>query len=289
MARVLAISSQVARGHVGLSAIVPALQALGHDVTALPTIVLSHHPGHPHAAGERIGAAALARMLDGLDANGWLGDVDAVITGYLPSAEHVAFAAGAIDRVRDRRRDVAVLVDAVLGDVPKGIYIAPEAAAAIRDVLVARADILKGNAFEIGWLAGVEVVDDGAVVAASARLSRPHLLATSVPGSAGRLQNVLVSTSPQAPPVIVPGDVGQRVPKGTGDLLCGLWIGCLLETGAHELIEGAAREHASRDPSARALGVALARAVRLLERIIVASAGHDELRSIVRLASGGAR
>ena len=99
MARIMVISSQVARGHVGLSAIVPACQALGHEVIALPTILLSNHPGHPHASGERIAPAALERMLDALDANSWLSDIDAVLTGYLPSAEHVQFAVEAVTRV----------------------------------------------------------------------------------------------------------------------------------------------------------------------------------------------
>ncbi len=99
MGRVLAISSQVARGHVGLSAIVPALQALGHEVIALPTILLSNHPGHPRFAGERIAPDLLMRMLDALEFNRWLGEIDAVLTGYLPSAAHVAVA---VDEMRQR-------------------------------------------------------------------------------------------------------------------------------------------------------------------------------------------
>jgi len=49
--RILCISSQVAYGPVGNTAAVPALQAMGHEVLALPTILLSNHPGHgtPHA------------------------------------------------------------------------------------------------------------------------------------------------------------------------------------------------------------------------------------------------
>ena len=50
MARILILSSWVAHGHVGLSAAAPALQALGHEVTQLPTTVLSNHPGWPHVA-----------------------------------------------------------------------------------------------------------------------------------------------------------------------------------------------------------------------------------------------
>ena len=45
MAKVLAISSHVVRGHVGLDATVPALQYLGHEVWALPTVLLSSRPG----------------------------------------------------------------------------------------------------------------------------------------------------------------------------------------------------------------------------------------------------
>ena len=41
-------------------------------------------------------------MLEVLDANGWLAAVDAVMTGYLPTPEHVDFARRAVDIVRTR-------------------------------------------------------------------------------------------------------------------------------------------------------------------------------------------
>ena len=87
MGRVLAISSQVARGHVGLSAIVPALQALGHEVIALPTILLSNHPGHPRFAGERVAPDLLRRMFDALESNRWLGEIDAVLAQMVLCAQ----------------------------------------------------------------------------------------------------------------------------------------------------------------------------------------------------------
>ena len=62
--RILALSSQVAFGHVGLSAAVPVLQRLGHSVTALPTVMLSNHPGWPHVAGRRVPVADLDSMID---------------------------------------------------------------------------------------------------------------------------------------------------------------------------------------------------------------------------------
>ena len=132
MARILAISSQVARGTVGLSIIVPALHALGHEVIALPTVILSNHPGHAHSAGQPVAPHTLHKMLDALKANGWLTGINAVLTGYLPSIEHVAFAATAIKSAHaaNPRKRVMVLCDPVLGDDPKGLYIDARAAAA---------------------------------------------------------------------------------------------------------------------------------------------------------------
>ncbi|MGH7187358.1 MAG: pyridoxal kinase, partial [Pseudomonadota bacterium] len=46
MTQALSISSHVAYGPVGNSAAVPAMEWLGLTVHALPTVVLSNHPGH---------------------------------------------------------------------------------------------------------------------------------------------------------------------------------------------------------------------------------------------------
>lgn len=155
--RIVAISSWVGFGHVGLSAATPALTCLGREVAGLPTVVLSNHPGWPHFAGQRVDPQKLLDMLDALDSNGWLADADAVLTGYLPSPAHVTFAVHAIERVRARSGTCQVVVDPVLGDRPKGRYIAQDAAEALRDRLVPCADILTPNVFELGWLLGREV------------------------------------------------------------------------------------------------------------------------------------
>ena len=67
------------------------LQQAGIEVTTLPTIVLSNHPGLPRFAGKALEPALLADMTAALDANGWLGTFDAILSGYLPSAGHVAW------------------------------------------------------------------------------------------------------------------------------------------------------------------------------------------------------
>ena len=154
MARILILSSWVAHGHVGLSAAAPALQALGHSVTQLPTTLLSNHPGWPHAAGRAMPPDTLREMIDALGANGWLTQQDALLTGYLPSVAHVALAAELMKRLRESAPNaLRVVVDPVMGDEPTGLYIPEAVACAIRDALCPLADILTPNLFELGWLA----------------------------------------------------------------------------------------------------------------------------------------
>lgn len=157
MPRIIAISSAVAHGHVGLSAAQPVLGALGHEVTALPTVLLSNHPGWSHVAGQRTAPADLSKMIDAIEANGWLPDHAAFLSGYLPSPDHVDVAAGLVARLRAAAPGIRIVVDPILGDAPKGLYIAEDAAIALRDRLVPLADTLTPNLFELGWLTGKPV------------------------------------------------------------------------------------------------------------------------------------
>lgn len=255
MARILAISSQVAHGSVGLSVIVPALQALGHDVMALPTVLLSNHPGHAAVAGTRIAPETLTAMVEALAANGWLAGFDAVLSGYLPTPEHVAFVAATVLRLRAVKPALPYLCDPIIGDWPKGIYIDERAATAIRDDLVPLATMLTPNAFELGWLTGHPVVEVASAHAAIRCLpSALHTVATSVPAEAEALANVVIA-----------GDyVGavhvkkrQGVPHGTGDLLAARICGRVL--------------------NGQSFAAAAAVAVPEVERVITASQGHDYL------------
>lgn len=214
MARILAISSLVARGTVGLSIVVPALQAMGHEVIGLPTVLLSNHPGHAHVSGMRVDPRELTGMLDALDLNGWLRGMDGVLTGYLPSPGHVAFARETVMRTRAANPACVYLCDPVLGDDPKGLYIDEDAARAIRGQLIQYAHVLTPNRFEAGYLAdaaGGYAVGPGPIhVTTSVPSDRPRELLNEM-NVLGRKSVARVQFRPAAP-------------HGTGDLFAALYL-----------------------------------------------------------------
>jgi pyridoxine kinase len=223
MARVLAISSHVVRGHVGLDATVPGLQALGHEVWSLPTVTFASRPGLGRMARLDPAAADLAALLAALEADGCWAGLDAVLTGYFPSANTVEVAADAVARIKSTSARVRVLVDPVLGDAGK-LYVAPDTAAAIRDRLLPLADIATPNLFELGWLSG-GAADRAGIIAAARRLGPATVVVTSALETVGGVTTLLVT----------PVDAVEHcerglanIPNGAGDLFAGLLLGHLL-------------------------------------------------------------
>jgi pyridoxine kinase len=223
MARVLAISSHVVRGHVGLDATVPGLQALGHEVWSLPTVTFASRPGLGRMARLDPAAADLAALLAALEADGCWAGLDAVLTGYFPSANTVEVAADAVARIKSTNARVRVLVDPVLGDAGK-LYVAPDTAAAIRDRLLPLADIATPTLFELGWLSG-GAADRAGIIAAARRLGPATVVVTSALETVGGVTTLLVT----------PVDAVEHcergyanIPNGAGDLFAGLLLGHLL-------------------------------------------------------------
>ena len=272
MARVLAISSFVAFGHVGLGAIVPALQALGHDVIALPTVVLSSHYGYREVGGFDLERDQIRSIVNGLTANGWLDEVDAVLTGYMPSLDLVTSFARMLENLGAGRPDVLYLCDPVIGDDPRGVYVAEEVAAAIRDMLVPLADVITPNRFELQWLSGAPVTDAASADAAAELIGADLVAATSIPAGPGMIANI-ISAEDMAGQSRHP--LRKGVPHGTGDLFAALLLGHLLN-GLGES-EALARASAGVDIMVReSLGLTEMRLVTHLARAAAAEAAELE-------------
>jgi pyridoxine kinase len=224
MARVLVISSHVVRGTVGLAATVPALQWLGHEAWALPTVLLASRPGLGRFVRHEVPAPDLSEMLTALEADGCWASLDAVLTGYFPSADAVATAAEAIVSIRGARPGIPVLVDPVLGDAGR-LYVAESTAAAIRDRLLPLATIATPNRFELEWLTGSATVSLADLASAARRLGPSAMVVTSAAETSDRVSTLLVTALGVAERTF-PNRPG--IPNGAGDLFAGLLLARLL-------------------------------------------------------------
>ena len=254
MARVLAISSHVARGCVGLAATVPALQWLGHEVWALPTVLLASRPGLGQFAKHDLPPVDLGAMLSALEADGCWEPLDAVFTGYFPSPQSVAVAAQAISRIRKAQPKVRVCVDPILGDAGK-LYVTEETAKAIRDQLLPLASIVTPNLFELQWLSGASPAARNDIAKAALGLGTPTVVVTSALQTLESIATLLIAVG-----ACVERSVPARsgIPNGAGDLFAGLLLGHLL--------------------NGQAVEVALDTSLQNLDRVLAASEGQPVLQ-----------
>ncbi|MBJ3775982.1 PfkB family carbohydrate kinase [Acuticoccus mangrovi] len=238
---VVAISSFVMRGVVGLRAITFALERRGARVWPVATVTMPWHPGLGPSTRSR--PADFATHLDELATKA--AEVDAVLTGYFASADQVAAAARFIDAVRAARSDALVLVDPVTGD-ERGRYVPDAVADAIGSALLPRADIATPNANELRDLARASEAEDD-LAAVARRLGPPEVVVTSGverPGAIGAMLVTPTATTVVEHTAITPA------PRGTGDLFSAVLLSARLG--------GATPEAALREAAAATLGVILA-------------------------------
>jgi pyridoxine kinase len=149
---ILSIQSQLAVGHVGNSAAVFALQRLGREVWPVPTVLLSHHPGHGGAQGGPVPLELQRSLIAGLSGRGCFSRCVAVISGYLGQAAVAEMVRDAVAAARAGTPDAVYLCDPVLGDDGR-TYVSPEVVTAVHN-LAALSDILSPNAYELSLLTG---------------------------------------------------------------------------------------------------------------------------------------
>jgi pyridoxine kinase len=217
---ILSIQSEVVYGHVGNGAARFALQKLGFEVLALPTVLLSNHPGHGGATGETISAAKLRVLLQGLAGRGVFQQTVAVLSGYLGEPDHAQVVAEAVASVRNRNPGALFLCDPVFGD-EGGAYGKLGVAEAIARDLIPIADIVTPNRFELVSLAARRIEDARSAIAAAKSLGRPETLVTSVP-----LETQIGAMAvAHGKAWVASGSKLENVPNGTGDLLSALYLG----------------------------------------------------------------
>jgi pyridoxine kinase len=221
----LILSSFVAASRIGGAAQQYVLAAHRIDPVLVPTVMLGRNPAKG-AHGEVTSPELFSRILADVEADALFGLVDLVITGHFSLPEQVEIAAGILTRVRaDSERKPVILIDPILGDTPKGLYVKPEVASAVAEKLVPLADWITPNVWELAFLTRREITDLDGAAAAARSLGKPALITSAPIGEdeTGLLfvdgETATLFAHPRLP----------RVPNGTGDLVAASFGAGLVE------------------------------------------------------------
>jgi pyridoxine kinase len=225
---ILSFQSAVTRGHVGNSIAVFALQLLGHEVWPVDTVRFSNHPGHGGFRGTVTSASDLADLIEGIAERGWLGAVDAVLSGYLGAAAQGPVLADTVARIKAANPQALWALDPVIGDHGR-VFVKDGIPQFMRDVAAPAADILMPNAFELGYLTGqpCDTLAQAAVAASHLRGNAPAriVVATGL---------TLTDLPPQTLTTLAMGARGAwavttsaiaHPANGAGDLFAALFLG----------------------------------------------------------------
>ena len=281
--RLLTIQSHVVCGYVGNRSATFPSQLLGWDVDVVNTVQFSNHTGYGRWGGQRIEAAALADVLEGMERNGLLRQ-NRVLTGYTPSSEALSVVEAFIRKLRQEKPDMIYLLDPVMGDMDRGMYVNPDVLPVYRRLLPL-STIICPNQFEAQVLAGQDITSLASLHQVLDTLHMtygvPHVVITSLVLPADDMEKLsMKSTMPDGrPAMLLVGSSRQERPwyltfpsqgeyfSGVGDLFAALVLARFAEH-ASELPEPARASFeacVSRDasniklsPIARAVTLAVA-------------------------------
>lgn len=235
MKNVLSIQSHVVFGHAGNSAAVFPMRRVGIEVWPLNAVQFSNHTQYSQGwKGVVLPPEHITEITDGLEAIGKLPQCDAVLTGYMGSAQQARIVTEVVARVKKANPDAVYFCDPVMGHPEKGCKVAPGVAEIHRDVSVRAADMIAPNVLELGVITGRDInTPEQCLSAARAALEMgPRLVLVkhlsyaardpkafemilAVPGAAWHISRPLIEFD--------------RQPVGVGDMTSGLMLACLLK------------------------------------------------------------
>jgi pyridoxine kinase len=154
---ILSIQSHVVYGYAGNSAAVFPLQRLGREVWAVNTVEFSNHTGYGAWRGKVLGGELAAELTEGLADRGVLTKCEAVLSGYMGDAAVGRAVMDAVRKVRSAAPGALYCCDPVMGDMGRGFYVHPDIPSIFRNEVIALADIITPNQFELEALTGLAI------------------------------------------------------------------------------------------------------------------------------------
>lgn len=241
MTTILSIQSSVAYGHVGNSAATFPLMRVGVETWPVLTVHFSNNTSYPSKKGPLLRPEDVHDVVEGLDDLGVLGRVDAVLTGYQGAPAMGAEILRVVDLVKQRSPQAVYCCDPVMGDVGRGMYVLPGIPEFLRDRVVAAADVMTPNHYELNFLTGRDARTLDEIVAAA------HALRAAGPRTVLVTSAVVEGEDPDTVTMIAVDAGGAwkvttpllgRTFTGSGDLTASMFLAALLETGSLEVAVG---------------------------------------------------
>lgn len=229
----LAIQSHVVFGHAGNSAAVFPMQRVGVNVWPLNTVQFSNHTQYGQWTGKVLAPEQIPALVEGISNIGELGNCDAVLSGYLGSADQGRAILSVVQRVKQANPRALYLCDPVMGHPEKGCIVPAQVSEFLLEEAVAAADLLCPNQLELDSFAGrrAQSLEDCVGMARELLVRGPKMVLVKHLAYAGKnpddFEMLLVTAEGswhlQRPLLAFP-----RQPVGVGDLTAGLFLARLL-------------------------------------------------------------
>lgn len=230
MKSVLSIQSHVVFGHAGNSAAAFPMCRMGVDVWSLNTVQFSNHTQYPQWTGSVFPAQHLTDIVEGLAKIHKLEICDAVLSGYIGSAEQGSDILAIVKKVKAANPQALYFCDPVMGHPEKGCIVAPGVAEFLCQQALAASDVIAPNLLELETLANEKITTVEQAVNAARKLCHqgPKTVLVKHLSRAGyradRFEMILVTAEHSwhvSRPLV---DFGEKQPVGVGDLTSGLML-----------------------------------------------------------------
>ncbi|RJT27951.1 pyridoxal kinase PdxY [Buttiauxella izardii] len=235
MKNILAIQSHVVFGHAGNSAAEFPMRRLGANVWPLNTVQFSNHTQYGKWTGSVMPASHLSEIVQGIADIGQLQRCDAVLSGYLGSAEQGEHILSIVRKVKEANPQAKYFCDPVMGHPEKGCIVAPGVAEFHTRYAMPASDIIAPNLIELEILSGhaVNTVEEAVATARELIAKGPQIVLVKHLARAAYQQDrfeMLLVTADEAWHIHRPlVDFGDRQPVGVGDVTSGLLLVKLLQ------------------------------------------------------------
>ncbi|MFG1172664.1 pyridoxal kinase PdxY [Erwiniaceae bacterium CAU 1747] len=245
MKNILSIQSHTVFGHAGNSAAEFPMRRMGANVWPLNTVQFSNHTQYGKWTGTVMPATHLTDIVRGINDIDRLKTCDAVLSGYLGSAEQGEQILEIVRMVKAANPKAWYFCDPVMGHPEKGCIVAPGVAEFHQRSALPASDIIAPNLLELEILSGRSVasVEEAVEVSRELIAQGPKVVLVKHLARAGyrsdRFEMLLITADEAwhiSRPLI---DFGVRQPVGVGDLSSGLLLVDLL----HGLTLQQALEH----------------------------------------------